>query len=178
MTSVVLRPLLEEDVVVLYEWSLSPDVARTWRFRGTTPPPEVFRARLWDGVLCHFMCVRRQDPLPIGYVSLYDANLAALNVKLSCIVAPELRFGRNAVDCVLAILGFAFSQWPFDRVLMECNSVSIRQFESAVERGLMREEARLRQYERFGDGEWVDLVWLSAERATFDAQAARLSSGR
>jgi hypothetical protein len=119
------------------------------------------------------MCDRLGSDFPIGYVSLYDANLSAQTAKVSCLVAPELRNGFNALDCVLAILGFGFSQWPLRKVYYECNSVSARQFGSAITRGLMVEEARLTDYECFGDGEWADMIWLSTDRATFDAYMLR-----
>ena len=53
------------------------------------------------------------------------------------------------------------------KVYFECNSHSLTQFESAVRKGFLVEEARLPAFERFGPDDWSDLVWLSIDRSTF-----------
>ena len=44
------------------------------------------------------------------------------------------------------------------------NSVSIRQYQSTLNRRFFFEEARILGFERFGDG-WADLIYLSTDRA-------------
>jgi RimJ/RimL family protein N-acetyltransferase len=148
----------------LYEWFTDLSVARTWRYRGRTPDPESFVSHLWAGVYAHFMfCVRGQE-LPVGYGSIYDVSFSARNAKLAILIAPELRHGSFAYHCFFKLALFAFEQWPLDKLLMECNTYSLSQFESGLHRGLFVEEARIRDYECFGDDQWADLVWISASR--------------
>jgi hypothetical protein len=181
--TIVLRPVTDGDVEYLYDWCLDPSVARTWRYRGMTPPPEVFRNQLWQGVLANFIGVRRGSDIPASFVTLYDVNLAAGHGKLSCLVAPELRMGTTAVDTVLQMLEFAFGQWPLRKVYFETNSIAIQQYSSAVARGLLVEEARLLNYELFGDGSWADLIFLAVDRECWDDVrtghlAARITGSR
>lgn len=168
-----LSPVGDDDLYLLYRWSTDPSVGKTWRYRGQTPPFDVFVAQLWTGLLCHFFYRRYEGDPGSAYASLYDANLASGVAKVSVIVAPELRQGHVSVEALVELLQFGFAQWPLRKVYLECNSHSLRQFGSAVERGYFVEEARLRDYELFGDGEWSDRIYLSTDREAVRAYGER-----
>ena len=163
-----LRAVTLNDTDLLYDWFTDPSVAKVWRYRGRTPDLDSFTAHLWSGVLAHFMCFSDTSDNPAGYVALYDPSFPAKNVKLSVLVAPELRMGAIGVKCALAAMDFAFQQWPLDRIFMECNSYSIAQFQSALDRGLLTEEARIVNFECFGRDQWADLIYVSTSRDIFD----------
>lgn len=160
-----LRPILPEDFRLIYSWSTSPDVARTWRYRGATPQPEQFAEHLWAGVLCQYIA-ESVDGRPLGLASLYDANQSARHSHFSCIVADWARRSGAALGIALSMLGHGFRTWPFEKFYMETNSYGLEHYKSAVERGFFIEEARLRRYELFGD-EWADLIYLSIDRDQF-----------
>lgn len=50
-----MRPVRQQDLPILYEWSTAPDVASSWRFRGATPPFSAFVELLFSGVLAQFV---------------------------------------------------------------------------------------------------------------------------
>lgn len=171
--NISLLPVRGSDHEQLYEWFTDVSVARTWRYRGRTPDPESFVTHLWSGVYSHFMFHVHGQDLPVGYGSIYDVSFSARNAKIAVLIAPELRRGFLAVQCFLKLALFSFEQWPLDRLFMECNSFSVTQFESSVERGIFLEEARIRDYECFGDNEWADLIWLSVSRRSLEEYAGR-----
>lgn len=87
---------------------------------------------------------------------------------MSVLMAPEWRGVPGvAIDCVRAILAHGFSTWPLNKIYMETSSVALRSFKSAIRSGLFVEEARLVEFELFGDGA-ADLVYLSVSRVSFE----------
>jgi RimJ/RimL family protein N-acetyltransferase len=158
---VAMRALREVDLPQLYEWSTSPDVARTWRYRGATPSFPMFIDQMFASTLSlyAFVC----DSQLIGYGNLYDASLSAGHAHLSLFLGPENRKSTLFLSCFFAITDYAFDTWPLRKLYLECNSESIDQFKSAIDSGLLTEEARLVDYERSGRGT-SDLIFLSFGR--------------
>lgn len=162
--AVEFRAFRPADFELVYSWATAPDVSHTWRYRGATPSPEMFAQQLWTGVLCQFIATIRGSEAPIGLATLYDANLSSQHAHMSCLVASRYRRTGAPIGMALALLTYAFDTWPLVKVYMETNSVSIRQYQSALNRRFFFEEARILGFERFGDG-WADLIYLSIDRA-------------
>ena len=150
----------------IYGWCTAPEVAQTWRYRGSTPSPETFAHDLWQGVLCQYLAYDTSSGEPVGLVSLYDANLASRRAFVSCLIAPAWHSTGVATEAMRLILRHGFDSWPLDKVYMETNSFAIQAFQSAIRVGIFVEEARLVDFETFGTGT-SDLIYLSVSRSDF-----------
>jgi RimJ/RimL family protein N-acetyltransferase len=76
-TRVALRPLLPSDFNFVYELAVSLDAGRTWKFRGTTPSPDVVMRQLYDGVVLQQLIVMRLSGEPVGISGIYNAHPAS-----------------------------------------------------------------------------------------------------
>jgi RimJ/RimL family protein N-acetyltransferase len=164
VTPVRMRPLRDEDLPILYEWSASPEVARTWMYRGSTPSFPAFIEHLTrSNVLVQYGFMRSGEL--IGFGAIYDANMAAQRASIRLLLARAGRPSPFAVDCFAVLADYAFRTFPLRKLYIEANEDSVRQYARAV--GIyFTEEARLRDFERFGD-DWSDLIYLSTDRELF-----------
>ncbi len=160
---VQLRPVGEEDVPMLYQWALTPAAAKTWKYRGATPPPDVFRRDLWSGVLAQYLVTSRLGGEPVALASVYNANMSSKRAHMACLAAPDQVGGGLALLGAVALAAHAFETWPFEKLYFETTSLALEQFSSVMSSGLVSEEARLVDYERFGEDR-ADLIYLSMEK--------------
>ena len=166
-----LKPVRPADVDMLYQWFTAVENARVWRYRGATPDPEAFGTHLWAGTLAHFLCISESPRVPVCYVSIYDANLASGHAKMACISSPQHRKTGASTFGFIAGASYAFKHWPFERILLECNTYSVEGFASGIERGFLHEIARIPRYERFAMNDWADLIWLEYRREVHEKNA-------
>ena len=134
-------------------------------YRGATPSFDEFVGHLFASVLAQFVFERSGRPVAIG--ALYDANYPAQRASIRLLVSGEDNGWSTGVDAFALLAHYGFHNFPVARLIMQTNSVALEQFRRATEFGLFTEEARLHNFERFGD-EWADLVYLSAPRALFE----------
>ena len=159
-------PLRQEDYHEIYRWSTHPSVATTWIYRGATPSFETFMQHLFTSVTAQFVFMR--DDRPVGVGAIYDLNSSARHAALRLLIDPVDRHLCTGVDAFILLGKYAFDTFPISRLFLQTNSVSRERFASACQREIFVEEARLANYERFGD-QFVDLIYLSFERSQMEA---------
>jgi len=138
----------------LYSLVVSDPVAFRWRFQGIVPTFESFRESLESGVFSQFVVAPRESKdVAIGYVFAYNASLSDGHAYMAALV--DRKQGAGLVEAVLLFLRYLFVGWPFRKIYMESIEFNIRQYASAVNRGLMREERRFPEH-RFYDGKYWD----------------------
>lgn len=163
---IVLRPVLKQEVGLVYTWALDIFNSKTWRYRGLTPSPDSFEHDMWAGVLAQFMVCRRSDGEQVALATIYSANMAARRAHIACLASPQHAMSGLPLLGAMAMIDYAFETWPFEKIYIESTSQSMRFYSTALKSELLVEEARLVDYERFGD-EVGDLIYLSVERKRF-----------
>ena len=160
---------------MLYTWSVTPENALTWRFRGTTASPELFMHELWQGVVAQFVAVHEQadQAEPVALVSLYKLNLGAQHVSHAALANPDFRGTTAPVWASYAMFDYGFETWPIRKIYLECVDTSAANLRSWVEGGVLHEEARFVDHERTGEG-WHDLIYFTLSRSAWEEHAARL----
>lgn len=171
-----MRPVLPPDVDRIYRWSLAPDLATTWKYRGQTPPFEVFAQQLFQNVMAQYVFSRNEMSEPLALVSLYDVNLSSQRGYMSVITAESERDTGVGMTALILMLRHCFDTWPLAKVYFETNSISVERFDASLRMGLLVEEARLADFDRFGT-ESADLIYLSVTREVFDQRAPGLVRG-
>ncbi len=64
------------------------------------------------------------------------------------------------------MLEYGFSTWPMRKLYIEATTPALDQYGSALRKGVIEEEARLRDFEQYGSS-WADLVICSISRRRF-----------
>ncbi len=169
-----LRPLMPDDIDLLYRVELSEELGVRWRFRGATPPPSDVASAPWQNTLATFIIERKPVQIPVGLVSIFDANMVAQRASFSLVAFPGCQRTPAVIDGALIAINYAFSVWPFRKLYAEVMEFNLDQVAS-LSRHLFDEEARLSEWEFF-DGRWWDLVYLSLNRDSWVIKRDRLLS--
>jgi hypothetical protein len=172
--NVRLRPLTDADTQLLYFSSVEPTVGHRWRFRGSTPSPEIFRRALFDGVLCQFVVTPKDRNDPVGLVSAYDVDLSAGHVHVATqrTMLPNGRrpFPHLALEGTLLFLSYLFEHWPLQKVYFEIPEYNLGLVEGLDGAALDR-EGRLTNHYYYGGRHW-DLYVFALQRARWDELSA------
>lgn len=163
-----LRPVSPADYDEIYRWSTDPRTSATWRFRGATPSPDVVIRQLWDGVLAQFCVLASDRRAPIGIVGLYNANHVSQYAYLYALSAPEVMGTGLVARAALELIDYAFERFRLRKIYVETRGHALTQFKSIVRRGIMVEEARLRDHEWLMTG-YDDLVILSVQPSALES---------
>lgn len=161
---VELRPVRMADVDHIYEMATVGDSVYGWRYRGATPPPDVFARQLFEGVLAQYLVVDRAQGTLQGLVGLYNANLASQHVYAFVLGAEHHTPGR-VLEGLLIMLDHAFNTWELRKVYFEVPEYNLNQF-SGITR-YTTEEGRLRNHERLFGRLWDQLI-LALYRDTWE----------
>lgn len=155
----LLRPPVSGDLDTLYLMATTGSNAYRWRYRGATPPFDVFARQLWEGVLAQYIVIRKRDALPQGIVTLYNANANSGYVYASMSAAPQAVGTGSMMEGLFMALKHAFDTWSFRRIYFEVSAFNLPQFESGVRRGYAVEVGRLPDHEVLFGRTW-DLIIL------------------
>jgi RimJ/RimL family protein N-acetyltransferase len=170
--SVTIRPLRETDLAPLYEAALDPRFAHRWRFRGTTPSPEAFRAHLFsDKVLAQFAVVPLARPEnTLGLAVAYDADLWAGHcfVGIQRAAGPRQEADRGLmIEGLLVFIEYVFDHFSFHKLYFEVPEYNRALIEGAP---VMRKEGTLRNHYYYGDRRW-DQYLMAIHRDDWDEAA-------
>lgn len=176
--SVVLRPLLPDDVEYLYAEEISSRLAFRWRLGGLHPNPSAYGESLWSGVLASFIGVDPQHTeRRCGIFTAYSADLRNEHAYLAAALLSEagdndFARARMAIEGVSRLIEYCFTGWTFRKLYFEVAEFNLPQFQSIIGR-VAREEARLTSH-IFYDWNWWDLVTLAIWRDDWEDSVYRL----
>lgn len=160
-----LRPVEPSDYPHIYRSELSERLGPIWRHRGGTPSFESFTASLWAGVVAQYLVVRRDDPTPLGIVSLYEPDSTNGHAKLAAARFSDT-IDREFVEAVAMFIEHCFSSWPLRKIYLEVPEYNLHQMAGLIG-PLIIEEGRLREH-LFKLGRWWDFVTLALYRDRWD----------
>ncbi|HEY0638399.1 MAG TPA: hypothetical protein VGD67_12195 [Pseudonocardiaceae bacterium] len=160
-----LRALTPHDLDWLRAAETDEFLAFRWRLRGAHPNPADYLDQLWNGALALFV-VERADG-PIGIVSAYQADHRNGHCRVAAARLSADEAGDGSFLAGLALfLEYLFTGWPLRKVYLETPEFTLPQFASAVDRGILRVEARLEEFMFLADRYW-DVLFLSASRSSW-----------
>jgi RimJ/RimL family protein N-acetyltransferase len=169
-----LVPLTPEYHRALYVLSVTDQNSFRWRFHGTTPSMETFERSLHTGVLCQFVVVPTgQQQRLMGLVVAYNANLQNGYCFLAAVTHPSA--GAGILEAAGLFLRYLIRNWPFRKIYLEVPEYNDRQYQSAVNAGVLKEEGRLKEHQYFLDRYW-DLVTYAIYRDELIQFGERFSS--
>lgn len=154
-----MRPVSAADSQYLYSLATHPEVGSHWRFRGSTPSPEEFVRVLWHKTFLQYIVTRRDNPEPLGLVTLYNADFRNSFAYLSVILDPRLHGNGWGIEAIALFLEQAFNNWAFNKIYAEMVSTSLTRYKSTLG-DLFVEEGRLIGHETYGSRR-EDLVILA-----------------
>jgi hypothetical protein len=160
--AVVLRPVTQADYEGLRAAELSEALAFRWRLRGHHPSPEQYHISVWSGVLAQFLVVRRNDQVPVGVVTAYQADMVNGHVYLG---VARFRPNDNSLSVVsgaVLFVEYLFKGWPFRKLYMEVPDYNLSQIDGMLGK-LIEHEGTLRNH-LFLDNIFWDVHILSISR--------------
>jgi RimJ/RimL family protein N-acetyltransferase len=158
-TRVSLQPLRPDDTDLIYRLSCDPEIGSRWRFRGQTPDPRDFAAKLWNGTVAHYMVARRTDNQRVGYVAAHNVNLRDRWAYVSALSANPAEKSGLVIEGLALLIDHLFRNWPLHKVLIEAPEYNMDQYGRDLDK-VFRREARISDY-FFHEGKMWDLVVAS-----------------
>ncbi len=132
-----------------------------FRLRGTVPSPERFHQMLWEGVLAQFL-VAANDGRVVGLVSAIQPDFRNRHAHVSVIEAPEWQSSGLAIDGMVRLISYLFTQFDLRKVYAEVLERNLTRFASGENRWF-QVEGRLTEHE-YIDGSYEDMVVLATSR--------------
>jgi len=173
-----LRPFVEAEVGLLFQWYSDPDV-RHWSYFTEDPPGlatlEAHQERyamIRDDPSQFLWCIETRGGHPIGDLGLQEIQPLQRRVDLAVSIGEKSYWGQGlGTEAVRLALRFVFDEWGFRRVCLVVdrdNARAIRAYEKCgfVREGLLREH-RLRY------GRPLDMVAMAALRDDVRRPASR-----
>lgn len=164
-----LRALGPHDLDWLRAAETDEFLAFRWRLRGGHPSPHDYVDQIWNGALAVFVVEQASDDRPIGVVSAYQADHRNGHCRAAAArLYPDGSMDTSFMAGIGLFFEYLFTGWPFRKLYLETPEYNIGQFASAVDRGIMRVEARLEEFVFLADRYW-DMLFLSVTRESWAA---------
>lgn len=141
-----------------YALSIAEPTAFRWRFNGIMPSYDTFERSLHAGVLVQFAVTPRERPEQmIGLVVAYNANPQDGYAYLAAISDPAA--GAGSLEGLVLLVNYLLVTWPFRKLYIEVPEFNVGRFQSAIARGLLREEGRLVGHRYMDDRYWDQILY-------------------
>lgn len=157
------RPLVPQDLDLLYHEATSFEGGYRWRYRGATPSPADFKRALFDGVLAQYMAVRATSGEPVGLTVAYNANHANGFAYIAALSLERWRGTGLMMEGVSLFVTHVLSTWQFRKLYVEVPAYNVGSFGSAIG-SVLHQEGTLRHHE-YHAGQYWDLLLLAIYRA-------------
>jgi RimJ/RimL family protein N-acetyltransferase/aryl carrier-like protein len=148
-----LTPIVPDDVGFLYALAVQPETGFRWRYRGSVPPFERFKAELWNQVLLQFVVRRIEDNSPVGHVVAYGDELSLRHTYVGAVFHPQCTGTGLAAQAVSLFIRYLFHTFPLDKIYMEVPGFNWPQVRSG-QASLFRVEGVLRDHEYYAGRYW------------------------
>ncbi len=152
-----LAPLMPEDLGFLYALAVQPETGFRWRYRGSVPPIERFKAELWNQVLIQFVVRRIEDDLPVGHVVAYGDELSLRHTYIGAVFDPGCTGSGLAAQSVSLFARHLFRTFPLNKIYLEIPGINWPQLQSGQGR-LFRVEGVLRDHDYYAGRLWDKYV--------------------
>jgi len=130
---VALRAVTTADYEFLLKLQTAPENMIRWRYRATTPSPELLVQSLWQGVLAQFLVTRIDTGEPIGLVVAYNPEFRHGYVSLAAIFEPAYENAGWTLEATAVLLAFLFESFPFRKVYLEVIEFNYERLASGAE---------------------------------------------
>lgn len=160
-----LRPVLPDDMPMLYKASMSPEFGFRWRLRGASTSVDDFERMLYGGTLVHFIAERCDTGTPQGIVAAYDARFSAQSCYLAFQRTTDEPGVSEMFEAFILFVDYVFRTWNFRKIYADVPGFNFAKYCSHPS-DLFEIEARLRGHD-FYNGQWWDLFTIAIYRERF-----------
>jgi RimJ/RimL family protein N-acetyltransferase len=170
---VALRAVTNADYEWLIRLQTAPENMIRWRYRGTTPSPEMLIQTLWQGVLAQFIVERRDTGAPIGLVVAYNPEFRHGYASLAAIFDPAYEKAGWTLEATAILVAYLFESFPFRKLYLEVIEFNYERLASGAG-SIFHVEGCSRDHE-FHFGRYWHQYLLAIYRDEFAALLARLT---
>ncbi|HET8657508.1 MAG TPA: GNAT family N-acetyltransferase [Micromonosporaceae bacterium] len=148
-----LAPIIPDDLGFLYALAIDPETGFRWRYRGSIPPFDRFKAELWNQVLLQFVVRRIEDDMPIGHVVAYGDELSLRHTYIGAVFHPDSVGTGLPAQAVALFVRHLFHTFPLHKIYMEVPGFNWPQLQSG-QGSLFRVEGVLRDHDYYAGRHW------------------------
>lgn len=176
-----LRPITPHDYDYVARLETSGDRLVRYRHRGSTPPPEAFAQRLWQGVLCQFLVESVADRQPLGVVAAFAADYRGASAQIAVVGdddGPSHLHSGLIIEGLTAFIDYLFDAFPLRKLYAYVLEQNFGRLQGLVPT-FVQVEGILLEHEWL-EGRWCDMYVLACHRSNWShvEQASRSRGGR
>lgn len=164
-----LTPMVPDDLGFLYSLAVEPETGFRWRYRGSVPPIERFKAELWNQVLLQYVVRRIEDNTPVGHVVAYGDELSLRHTYVGAVFHPDSAGTGLAAQAVSLFVRHLFHTFPLNKIYIEVPGVNWPQLQSG-QGSLFRVEGVLRDHDYYAGRLWDKYVCAVYPEDFLDAE--------
>lgn len=173
---IILRPMEEEDLELVFQWINNPDIKEYWYGRD--------KPRTMEWVKKHFLPAIRKEKKysywiielngdPIGYADVVpgedDDEQFSGSIELDILIGDKRKWEQGyGSDALKSLQNYAFNTLGAERVFIVPRTINPRAIH-VYEKVGFKKEGILRHNERF-EGKWIDGVMMAIIRDQFRSQ--------
>jgi RimJ/RimL family protein N-acetyltransferase len=161
-----LRAVFPSDYEYLYALATHEKLGWRWRYRGTTPNPEVFQQNLWQTTVVQFVVERIEDGRSIGHVQAFDADDRNGFCHIGILLDPAVERSGWALEALLLFLDYLFTVFTYRKIYAEVVEFNYEQFASGAN-SVFKVEGRFKDHD-WHAGRYWDLIVLALYRQDFE----------
>jgi RimJ/RimL family protein N-acetyltransferase len=152
-----LVPMVPDDLGFLYALAVQPETGFRWRYRGSVPPFERFKAEMWNQVLLQFVVRRIEDDAPVGHIVAYGDELSLRHTYVGAVFHPRAAGTGLAAQAVSLFVRHLFHTFPLNKIYMEVPGFNWPQVQSG-QASMFRVEGVLRDHDYYAGRLWDKYV--------------------
>jgi RimJ/RimL family protein N-acetyltransferase len=152
-----LTPIVSEDLGFLYTLAVQPETGFRWRYRGSVPPFERFKAEMWNQVLLQLVARRTVDGAAVGLVVAYGDELSLRHTYVGAVFDSTAAGTGLPAQAVSVFVRHLFRTFPLNKIYMEVPGYNWPQLQSG-QASLFRVEGVLRDHDYYAGRLWDKYV--------------------
>jgi RimJ/RimL family protein N-acetyltransferase len=169
---VSLRPIRPADYGFLYELSMNPEIAWSWKYRTGQVGFEQFIQELREGVLHQFIVdhvdvARSGEQAPIGQVICYNADYRNKHAFLAAQGDPKFHRVGAMIDATQLLITYVFGLHDFHTLYIECSQFVLEAYYPSIDR-FFSQEAHLIDHEYYFGRFWDTFIFSITRKSWSD----------
>jgi RimJ/RimL family protein N-acetyltransferase len=161
-----LRPVFPGDYEYLYALATHELTGWRWRYRGTSPSPELFQQQLWQNCVAQFIVEHIADGQRVGHVQAFDANDRNGYCHFGVLLDPALERSAWGIEALLLFLDYLFTVFNYRKLYAEIPEFNYDQFASGAG-SIFKVEGHLKAHD-WHAGRYWDSYLIALYREDFE----------
>jgi RimJ/RimL family protein N-acetyltransferase len=129
-----IRPVLEQDILWLYDMETHPAILQRYRLNGMTPSPKSYAEFYRNGNSTAYIVYSVDTGQRIGMVYTFGTDFSSRRTSIGVVAHPSMHGVGHVYRGLFLLADYLFSQFPIDQIFGQAPEYNFEQYSSKRER--------------------------------------------